>query len=129
MYARELDAYVSRAGRHAPGHVVSPFSFRPTMPPTVVITSRGEARVRDGHPWVYRSDVADVRADGGDVVLVRGPRGRPLGLAMFSGESQIAIRILARESLRASTSTPSSSGALIRHRLPAITGIDATAYR
>jgi 23S rRNA (cytosine1962-C5)-methyltransferase len=100
------------------------------MPPTVVITSRGEARVRDGHPWVYRSDVADVRADAGDVVLVRGARGRPLGLAMFSGESQIAIRILAR-----GVTELTDIDALLERRIDAAIafrqslGIDATAYR
>jgi len=100
------------------------------MPPTVVITSRGEARVRDGHPWVYRSDVADVRADGGDVVVVRGARGRPLGLAMFSSESQIAIRILARGVTEAA-----DIDALLERRIDAAIAfrqsldIDATAYR
>jgi 23S rRNA (cytosine1962-C5)-methyltransferase len=100
------------------------------MPPTVVITSRGEARVRDGHPWVYRSDVADVRADGGDVVVVRGARGRPLGLAMFSSESQIAIRILARGVTEAT-----DIDALLERRIDAAIAfrqsldIDATAYR
>src|SRR5439155_16623793 len=69
--------------------------FDVEMIPTVTISSRGEERLRSGHPWIYRADVADVQAAGGDRVLVRGPRGRPLGQALFSDRSQIAIRMLA----------------------------------
>src|ERR1700680_1602730 len=64
------------------------------MFPTVVISARGEERLRTGHPWIYRGDLADVRAAPGDVVLVRSPRSRPLGLALYSSRSQIAIRML-----------------------------------
>src|ERR1700730_14304154 len=66
------------------------------MFPTVVISARGEERLRTGHPWIYRGDLADVRAAPGDVVLVRSPRSRPLGLALYRSRSQIAIRMLAR---------------------------------
>jgi len=38
--------------------------------PFVVISARGEERVRTGHPWIYRSDVTDVQAEGGDIVQV-----------------------------------------------------------
>jgi len=65
------------------------------MTPTVVISARGEQRLRSGHPWIYRTDVADVRAAAGDVVVVRGPRDRVLGRALFSDRSQIAVRMLA----------------------------------
>ena len=64
------------------------------MPPSVMISARGEERLRDGHPWIYRADVADVRARAGDVVLVRGPRSRALGHALYSDRSQIALRML-----------------------------------
>lgn len=64
------------------------------MNPTVVISSRGEDRLRTGHPWIYKADVADVRANGGDAVVVRGPRGRVVGWAMYSDRSQIALRML-----------------------------------
>jgi len=100
------------------------------MPPIVVISSRGEERVRDGHPWVYRSDVADVHADAGDVVLVRGARGRPLGLALFSAESQIAIRMLVR-----GVGELTDVDALLERRIDSAIAfrqsldIDATAYR
>ena len=32
--------------------------------PTVVISARGEERLRGGHPWIYRADVADVARRG-----------------------------------------------------------------
>ena len=62
--------------------------------PSVVVTARGEDRGRAGHPWIYRTDVADVRAQGGDTVVVMNPRGRILGHALFSDKSQIALRLL-----------------------------------
>ena len=98
------------------------------MMPTVTISARGEDRLRSGHPWIYRADVADVRASGGDRVLVRGPRGRPLGQALFSDRSQIAIRMLAY-------GEQAADEALIRQRIEAAIAfrqslaIDATAYR
>src|SRR5438128_5742117 len=102
--------------------------FDVEMIPTVTISARGEDRLRSGHPWIYRADVADVRASGGDRVLVRGPRGRTLGHALFSDKSQIAIRMLAY-------GDQAADEALIRQRLDAAVAfrgsleIDATAYR
>ena len=67
------------------------------MEPSVIITTRGEQRVRTGHPWIYRSDLADVRAAAGDVVRVIGASKRPLGRALFSDRSQISLRMLTEE--------------------------------
>jgi len=95
---------------------------------TVVINARGEQRVRSGHPWVYRADVVDVDAAGGDVVAVIGPRRRQLGHALFSDRSQIPIRMLTR-------GDGPFDRTLVRSRLErAIAyrdglGIDATAVR
>ena len=66
------------------------------MIPTVVVSSRGAQRVENGHPWVYRADLVDAQAQAGDRVVVRGPRGRTLGHALYSDRSQIAIRMLIR---------------------------------
>jgi len=66
----------------------------PTHEPRVVISGRGEDRVRSGHPWIYRTDVADVLATGGDTVVVHNPRGRIVGRALFSDRSQITLRML-----------------------------------
>jgi 23S rRNA (cytosine1962-C5)-methyltransferase len=65
--------------------------------PPVIVSKRGEARVRSGHPWIFRSDVA--RADGvpaGAVVRVLGPSGRPLGFAFYSSLSEIRLRVIER---------------------------------
>jgi 23S rRNA (cytosine1962-C5)-methyltransferase len=96
--------------------------------PSVVISSRGEERVGSGHPWIYRADVADVRAEPGEIVLVRSPRGQPLGRALYSSESQITLRML-------SYGEAPAGDALIRARIESARAyretlaIDATAYR
>jgi len=64
------------------------------MPSSVVISPRGEQRARAGHPWIYRTDVVDARAEGGEIVQVLGSRHRIVGYALFSDRSQIAIRML-----------------------------------
>src|SRR5438128_125312 len=64
------------------------------MPSTVTITARGEQRLMNGHPWIYRADVGAVGAAAGDCVIVRNGRGRTLGRALYSDRSQIAIRML-----------------------------------
>jgi 23S rRNA (cytosine1962-C5)-methyltransferase len=64
------------------------------MPSSVVISPRGEQRVRGGHPWIYRADVVDVQAEGGEIVEVVGPRHRTIGHALFSDRSQISLRML-----------------------------------
>src|SRR5262245_16388543 len=100
------------------------------MIPSVVISARGEERLRGGHPWIYRADVADVRAQAGDVVLVRGPRARALGHALYSDRSQIALRMLAY----GGTDSDLDPAALIRTRIEAAVAfrvslaLDATAY-
>ena len=63
----------------------------------VHISPRGETRLRHGHPWIYRSDVAAEGVPGGTVVRVRGARERVLGHAFFSDQSQIAIRMLTHD--------------------------------
>jgi 23S rRNA (cytosine1962-C5)-methyltransferase len=60
----------------------------------VVITPRGEQRLQGGHPWIYRADLVDVKADAGARVTVSNRRGRTLGQALYSDRSQIALRML-----------------------------------
>jgi len=98
------------------------------MEPTVTITARGESRLREGHLWVYRADIADARASAGDVVRVLGTRGRLLGSAFYSDRSQIALRLVIAGDRPADL-------ALWRERIHAAVAfrdalaIDATAYR
>jgi 23S rRNA (cytosine1962-C5)-methyltransferase len=67
----------------------------------VTVNARGAGRIRAGHPWVYRQDIArgpakDARAGGPAVVEVRDPRGKPLGVATWAAEARLALRLLAR---------------------------------
>jgi 23S rRNA (cytosine1962-C5)-methyltransferase len=66
------------------------------MEQTITVSSRGEARIQNGHFWVYRSDVGDGRAEPGAVVRVAAPNGRFLARAFYSDRSQITLRILTR---------------------------------
>src|ERR1700733_8782596 len=66
--------------------------------PIVKISPRGASRLKNGHVWVYRSDI--VSADGvppGSLVSVTDHRGQPLGSALYSSSSQIAVRLISRE--------------------------------
>lgn len=56
--------------------------------------------MRRRHCWVYRSDLADLAASAGEVVSVVDPRGRLLGHALYSGRSQIALRMVSFEEVR-----------------------------
>jgi 23S rRNA (cytosine1962-C5)-methyltransferase len=93
------------------------------------VNAKGEDRIRGGHPWIYRSDVMDVAGvEPGIVVRVRGPRNRELGHALFSDQSQITLRMIARDDRLIDL-------AFWRDRLEhaiafrEILEIDATAYR
>jgi 23S rRNA (cytosine1962-C5)-methyltransferase len=96
--------------------------------PAVIVSARAEERVHGGHPWIYRTDVGEAQAAGGDTVVVRTARGRPIGRALYSDRSQIALRML-------TTGDQPAGPELWRARLAAAMeyrarlGIDATAYR
>jgi 23S rRNA (cytosine1962-C5)-methyltransferase len=86
--------------------------------PTVKVSPRGASRLKDGHIWVYRSDI--VSADGvrpGTLVTVADHRGQILGSALYSSSSQIALRLISRELV-------ADFRALLRQRVA-----DAIAYR
>ena len=70
----------------------------PSNPPTVKVSLRGASRLKEGHGWVYRSDI--VSADSvlpGSLVSVSDHRGKFLGSALYSSSSQIAIRMLSSD--------------------------------
>src|SRR5688572_31912593 len=116
--------YYQGARHKAQGSMHKSHSARPN----VTISARGEDRVRQGHPWIYRADVVDVQAGPGEIVEVLGPRHRTIGHAFFSDRSQIPIRMLTRGEAPADAS-------LVRARLEnairyrAALALDATAYR
>lgn len=61
---------------------------------TVRVNKRGADRIRQGHLWIYQSDLVDVDAEGGSIVSVKDERGNFIGQALFSDRSQIALRFL-----------------------------------
>jgi len=86
--------------------------------PTVKISPRGATRLKTGHVWVYRSDI--VSADGippGSLITVSDSRGKPLGTALYSTSSQIAIRLISQDAV-------ADLSALLRQRIG-----NAIAYR
>src|SRR3954451_12277768 len=85
--------------------------------PVVKVSRRGAERLKQGHVWVYRSDVSSNGINPGALVNVADERGRIFGAALYSSSSQIAIRMLGP---MASTDLPE----LIRERIRA-----AVAYR
>jgi 23S rRNA (cytosine1962-C5)-methyltransferase len=91
----------------------------------VRVTARGAERWVRGHPWIYRSDVAEGGSVAG-LVPVHDPRGRFIGQALYSPNSEIRLRLLER------TDRP-VDGAWWRDRFAASAarraGVDATAYR
>lgn len=62
----------------------------------LILRQRGEARVRTGHPWVYRADVG--RLDGAwrpdEAVSVCDAAGRIVGRGFFNPRPQIVCRLL-----------------------------------
>jgi 23S rRNA (cytosine1962-C5)-methyltransferase len=82
------------------------------------VSPRGATRLKAGHVWVYRSDI--VSADSvlpGSLVRVSDHRGKPLGTALYSSSSQIAIRMISHDPV-------ADFPALLRQRIA-----DAIAYR
>ena len=66
------------------------------MKARVVLGNRGAARARAGHPWIYRSDVAEADGEVGDVVSVFDRRGNFLGRGFYNPRSEITLRIAGR---------------------------------
>ena len=60
-----------------------------------MVTRRGAARLRSGHPWVYRSDLKSTNHAGpGALVTVEDDHGNRIGTALYSTSSEIALRFL-----------------------------------
>jgi 23S rRNA (cytosine1962-C5)-methyltransferase len=61
----------------------------------VSITSRGAKRIRNGHLWVYRSDLANAEGvEGGAIVRVVDQAHNFVGQAFYSDASEITLRFL-----------------------------------
>ena len=61
------------------------------------VSARGAERWAAGHPWIYRSDLIDPPAAPAGAILVTDRGHRPLGIALYSPASEIALRLLDRD--------------------------------
>jgi 23S rRNA (cytosine1962-C5)-methyltransferase len=62
---------------------------------SVIINKRGAERIRNGHLWVYRSDIKSTKqAKSGSIVRAVDERNRFVGKAFYSDRSEIALRFL-----------------------------------
>ena len=92
------------------------------------MSRRGADRIRGGHPWVFKADVVSADAQPGDLVRVTTDRRRPIGWALWSSASQIALRFVAADrEIDEATLWRSRIERAAAYR--AGLGIDATAYR
>ncbi|MGA2000826.1 MAG: class I SAM-dependent rRNA methyltransferase [Terriglobales bacterium] len=88
--------------------------------PILHVNWRAAARIRRGHVWVYRSDLAGSDlVPPGSLVRVQDEAGKFLGAALYSSSSQIALRMLGGERLE-----PAGLVEFLRERL-----LGAIAYR
>ena len=67
--------------------------------PVARVTRRASDRLRAGHLWVYRSDLEDLAGEpgAGSLVSVADSRSIPLGTALYSADSEIALRLISRQ--------------------------------
>jgi 23S rRNA (cytosine1962-C5)-methyltransferase len=79
--------------------------------PTVKISRRGAERLKSGHVWIYRSDIVSANdVPSGALVSVVDDRGKPMGTALYSSSSQIAVRMISWDAV-------SDLSALLRQRI------------
>lgn len=66
---------------------------------SVIVNRKAEQRWAEGHPWIFRSDVLERAGSPAGAVRVESARGRPLGVALWSPQSEISLRMIDRDSL------------------------------
>jgi 23S rRNA (cytosine1962-C5)-methyltransferase len=64
---------------------------------TAVVSQRGAERWRNGHPWIFKSDVVSFPDSAAGAVRVLDQRKAALGVALWSPASEIALRLLDRD--------------------------------
>ena len=69
-------------------------TFRPMT--VAKVNAKGARRWLSGHPWIYRTDVTERPLVDAGAVLVHDQRGKPLGWALWSPQSEISLRLLDR---------------------------------
>jgi 23S rRNA (cytosine1962-C5)-methyltransferase len=97
-----------RENRPAPNRnpvkTFAPKLVRPSanLPLGAVVSRRASERLREGHLWVYATDIESLSAGNGEppsLLPVADNRGLLLGTALFSPASQIELRMIAREAV------------------------------
>jgi 23S rRNA (cytosine1962-C5)-methyltransferase len=69
-----------------------------STPSDAVVSTKGAARARSGHLWIYRSDVTrKPQAESGSIVRVIDHRGRFIARAHYGKESEITLRIISKD--------------------------------
>jgi len=94
-----------------------------------VVSPKGARRWQLGHPWIYRSDVAERPNTPAGAVRVHDSRGKPLGVALWSPASEISLRMVDHDARTTLDHTwwRARIGAAIARREPL--SLVATAYR
>ena len=90
---------------------------------SIVLSPRALARVRTGHPWVYRSDLPQQETPRAALVALSDSKGRFVATAISSSSSQIALRVLSDQPLEEAGLLP-----LIRSRIHAAAEYRAKMY-
>ena len=68
--------------------------------PVAIVSPRAADRLRAGHVWIYRSDIEQIEqivAGDSGLLAVADDRGLPLGTALWSPHSQIALRLISTD--------------------------------
>jgi len=97
---------------------------------TLILKRGAERRIRAGHPWIYRGEVADLRGSwsAGAAVDVTDSARRFLGRGFYSPRATLVCRLLTRVD-------EAVDGALVKRRLEAalqyrrVAGLVGSAYR
>lgn len=64
---------------------------------SLILTPKGLAWFRKGHPWIYRTDLEEIKdAASGSVVSLETKNGKFLARGFYSDHSKIALRVISR---------------------------------
>lgn len=66
--------------------------------PVVIITEKGERKLKEGHVWVFDAEVTEIigETENGCLVDVVSKKGRYLGTGFFNANSKIRIRVISK---------------------------------
>ncbi|NMO94841.1 class I SAM-dependent rRNA methyltransferase [Paenibacillus lemnae] len=69
--------------------------------PSVILDRNRKKRLEQGHPWIFKSEIASVEGEpaSGDLVQVLNHQGRFLACGYYNHNSQITVRVMSYEPL------------------------------